>query len=163
MVLIVVFSITSCEKEESGACETLQLYLGNRYHCSMSDDRNTCEQVNSWDWSDDSTIFYSGKSCEDIGYTYQYPSSSIYFSPLGNGYRGTETPSDDDDNDNDNTSCNENDYTGPSTTDYPQSSNYCKMAWYYQCMGKSKESTEVKTYCAYYRNFENVPTCTDCN
>lgn len=161
MALIVAFSIISCEKDESGACETLRLYMGNRYSCRISDDKDVCVESNSW--SSDSSIFYSGKSCEDIGYTDEY-SSNLYYSPLGSSHRGSETPSGSDDDDEDvTTSCNESNYTGPSAADYPQSSNYCKMAWYYQCMGKDKESTEVKTYCAYYRNFENVPTCTYCN
>lgn len=63
---------------------------------------------------------------------------------------------------NSNASCDESNYKGPSTTAYPQSATFCKMAWYYECYGYSKTSKEVSTYCNTYKNFENVPTCSYC-
>lgn len=156
IICLAMIGLNSCEQDY--ACETYYGESGN-YVCSNNDGTYCTDGDKYAPLSRQK--YYSGKTCQDIGYT-ATDSYSDYISPLGKTHAGSGSTMNGGGS-TDGGSCSESNYAGPSTTSYGQSAPFCKQAWYYRnCKGLSLSSQEVSTNCNIYKNFENVPNCQYC-
>lgn len=145
---------SSCLKE--GACEFRTEYNNVTYHCWQDETQSVCNASSS---GISNTIWHEGRSCQELGYTYQSQTTDYSYSaddadgttPGANGGFVNSGGSG-------GANCGSGGYNGP---DFDiQIDAQCKAAYQYKCAGNQQG---VDYCCAIYNSYENVPPCPYCN